>query len=154
MKTFEGNLIAKGLKFGIVVSRFNEFLSTRLLDGALDALKRHGASENNIEVALVPGSFETPLAAKKMAQSGNYDGVICLGVVIRGDTPHFDYICSEVSKGIAKINYDLAIPVAFGIITADTIEQAIERAGTKSGNKGWQAAASVIEMANLMKSLQ
>lgn len=154
MKTFEGKLIAKGLKFGIVVSRFNEFLSSRLLDGALDALTRHDASENNIDVVWVPGSFEMPLAAKKIAESGNYDGVICLGVVIRGETPHFDYICSEVSKGIAKINYDFGVPIAFGIITADTTEQAIERAGTKSGNKGWQAALSTIEMSNLLKSLQ
>jgi 6,7-dimethyl-8-ribityllumazine synthase len=151
MKTFEGKLIAKGLRFGIVVSRFNEFLSTRLLEGALDALKRHDASENDIEVAWVPGSFEMPLVAKKMAQSGNYDGIICLGVVIRGGTPHFEYVCSEVSKGIAKINYDFDVPVAFGIITADTIEQAIERAGAKAGNKGWQAALSTIEMANLLK---
>jgi 6,7-dimethyl-8-ribityllumazine synthase len=153
MKTFEGKLIAKDFRFGIVVSRFNEFLSTRLLEGALDALRRHDASDGNIEVAWVPGSFEIPLAAKKTAQSGNYDAIICLGVIIRGGTPHFDYVCSEVSKGIAKTNYDFGVPVAFGIITADTIEQAIERAGTKSGNKGWQAAMSAIEMANLMKSL-
>jgi len=154
MKTFEGKLIGKGLKFGVVVGRFNEFLSTRLLDGALDALKRHDTSEKDIDIAWVPGSFEMPLAAKKMAESGRYDSIVCLGVVIRGGTPHFDYICSEVSKGIAKINYDTGIPVAFGIITADTIEQAIERAGTKAGNKGWQAALSAIEMANLAKSLK
>jgi len=154
MKTFEGKLIGKGLKFGVVVGRFNEFLSTRLLDGALDALKRHDVSEKDIDIAWVPGSFEMPLAAKKMAESGKYDSIVCLGVVIRGGTPHFDYVCSEVSKGIAKINYDTGIPVAFGIITADTIEQAIERAGTKAGNKGWQAALSAIEMANLAKSLQ
>jgi len=153
MKTFEGKLIAKDFRFGIVVSRFNEFMSTRLLEGALDALRRHDASDGNIEVVWVPGSFEMPLAAKKMAQSGNYDAIICLGVIIRGGTPHFDYVCSEVSKGIAKTNYDFGVPAAFGIITADTIEQAIERAGTKSGNKGWQAALSAIEMANLMKSL-
>lgn len=154
MKVYEGNLIGKGLKFGIVVGRFNEFLSTRLLDGALDALKRHDVADKDMEVAWVPGSFEMPLVAKKMAESGKYDGVICLGVVIRGGTPHFDYICSEVSKGIAKINYDSGVPAAFGIITADTIEQAIERAGTKAGNKGWQAAVSAIEMANLIKSIQ
>lgn len=154
MKTYEGKLIAKGLKFGIVVSRFNDFLSTRILDGALDALKRHDASDENIEIAWVPGSFEMPLIARKMVESGKYDGVICLGVVIRGGTPHFDYICGEVTKGIAKANYDSGVPVAFGIITADTIEQAIERSGTKSGNKGWQAALSAIEMANLIKSWQ
>lgn len=153
MKTFEGKLIAKDFRFGIVISRFNEFMSTRLLEGALDALRRHDASDGNIEVVWVPGSFEMPLVVKRIAQSGNYDAIICLGVIIRGGTPHFDYICSEVSKGIARTNYDVGVPVAFGIITADTIEQAIERAGTKSGNKGWQAALSAIEMANLMKSL-
>ncbi len=153
MKSFEGKLIAKDLKFGITVSRFNEFLSTRLLEGALDALKRHDCKEDDIEVAWVPGSLEIPIAAKKMAESGKYDAIVCLGVVIRGGTPHFDYVCSEVSKGIAKINYESGVPVAFGIITADTIDQAIERAGAKAGNKGWQAALSAIEMANLLKQL-
>jgi 6,7-dimethyl-8-ribityllumazine synthase len=152
MRKFEGKLIAKDLKFGIVISRFNEFLSARLLEGALDALKRHDALDDHIGIAWVPGSFEMPLIAKKMAESGKYDAIICLGVVIRGGTPHFDYICSEVSKGIARANYDSGVPMAFGIITADTIEQAIERAGTKSGNKGWQAALSAIEMANLLNS--
>ena len=153
MKTFEGKLIARGFRFGIVVSRFNEFLSSKLLSGALDALKRHEADEDQIEVAWTPGSFEIPLVAKKMAGSGRYDALICLGVVIRGETPHFDYICSEAAKGIAKASWDQEIPVAFGIITADSVEQAIDRAGTKSGNKGWQAAVSAMEMANLLKNL-
>ena len=152
MKTYEGKLLAKGLRFGVVVSRFNEFLSVRLMEGALDALKRHDASDDDIEIAWVPGSFEMPLIARKMADSGKYDALVCLGVVIRGGTPHFDYVCSEVSKGIAKVSYDSGVPIAFGVITADTIEQAIERAGTKSGNKGWQAAMSAIEMANLLSS--
>jgi 6,7-dimethyl-8-ribityllumazine synthase len=151
MKTYEGKLIAKGLRFGIVVSRFNELISKKLLDGAIDALKRHDADEKDIAVAWVPGSFEIPLIAKKMAVSKKHDGVICLGAIIRGDTPHFEYICSEVSKGIAKISLDLSLPVSFGIITADTIDQAIERAGAKAGNKGWQSAVSVIEMVNLLK---
>ena len=152
MKTYEGKLLAKGLRFGVVVSRFNEFLSVRLMEGALDALKRHDASDDDIEIAWVPGSFEMPLIARKMADSGKYDALVCLGVVIRGGTPHFDYVCSEVSKGIAKVSYDSSVPIAFGVITADTIEQAIERAGAKSGNKGWQAAMSAIEMANLLSS--
>lgn len=151
MKVFEGKLLARDFKFGIVVSRFNEFLSTKLLEGALDALRRHDATEQNIETAWVPGSFEMPLVAKKMADSKNYDAVICLGVIIRGDTPHAEYISSEVSKGIARINLDSGIPVSFGVITADTTEQAIERAGSKAGNKGWQAAVSAIEMVNLLK---
>ncbi len=151
MKTYEGKLTAKGFKFGIVVSRFNEFLSTRLLEGALDALRRHEASEENINIAWAPGSFEMPLVAKKLAESKKYDGLICLGVILRGGTPHFEYICSEAAKGIAKINLDTGVPTAFGIITADTIEQAVERAGTKSGNKGWQAAMSSMEMVNLLK---
>ncbi|MDI6891485.1 MAG: 6,7-dimethyl-8-ribityllumazine synthase [Actinomycetota bacterium] len=153
MKIYEGKLTAKGFKFGIVVSRFNEFLSTRLLEGALDALRRHEASEENINVAWVPGSFEMPLVAKKMAESKKYDGLICLGVILRGGTPHFEYICSEAAKGVAKINLDTGVPTAFGIITADTIEQAVERAGTKSGNKGWQAAMSSMEMVNLLKTM-
>lgn len=154
MKVYEGKLVGRGLKFGLVVSRFNDFLSKRLLDGALDALKRHDVANGDIEVVWTPGAFEIPLLAKKLASTGRYDGVIALGVVLRGDTPHFDYICSEVAKGIAKIGLDSGVPVAFGIITADTIEQAIERAGTKSGNKGFQAALSAIEMANLLKTVK
>lgn len=153
VKTYEGNLIAKDLKFGIVVGRFNEFISSRLLSGALDALIRHGASEENIEVSWVPGAFEIPLIASKMVKGGNYDAVICLGAVIRGDTPHFDYVANEVSKGIAKVSLDSGLPVIFGVVTADNIEQAIERAGTKAGNKGWDAAISAIETANLVKVL-
>ncbi len=153
MKTYEGKLIAKDLKFGIVVSRFNEFLSSRLLEGAIDALKRHDAAEENIDVAWTPGSYEIPLIAKKMADSKIYDGIICLGVIIRGDTPHFEYIAGETAKGIAKAGLDSNIPISFGVITSDNIEQAIERAGTKSGNKGWQAALSAIEMANLIKNM-
>ncbi|MEW6189064.1 MAG: 6,7-dimethyl-8-ribityllumazine synthase [Actinomycetota bacterium] len=153
MKIYEGKLIARDFKFGIIVSRFNEFLSKRLLEGAMDALKRHDAQDENIEVVWTPGSFEIPLIARRVALSKRYDGLICLGVILRGDTPHFEYICSEVAKGIAKINLDTGVPISFGIITADTIEQAIERAGTKSGNKGWQAAMSTIEMVNLLKIL-
>ena len=153
MKNYEGKLIAKGLKFGIVVSRFNEFLSTKLLEGALDAFKRHDASLDDIEVAWTPGSYEIPLVAKKMVDSGNHDAVICLGVIVRGETPHFEYIASEAAKGIAKIGLDSGTPVIFGIITSDDLEQAIERAGMKSGNRGWQAALSAIEMVNLIKEL-
>lgn len=153
MQTFEGNLIAKDLKFGIVVSRFNEFIGSRLLDGALDALKRHGTDEDAVHVAWAPGSFEIPLVARKMAESGRYDAVICLGAVIRGSTPHFDYVAGEVAKGVAKVNLDYGVPVIFGIVTTDNIEQAIERAGTKNGNKGWQSAVAAIEMANLIKSI-
>lgn len=153
MEKYEGKLVAEGLKFGIVVGRFNEFIANRLLEGALDALIRHGANEDDIEVAYVPGSFEIPLAAKRMAKSGRFDAVICLGALIRGDTPHFDFIASEATKGIAKVGLDAELPVIYGVITADTIEQAIERAGSKAGNKGWQAAVSAIEMANLLKSL-
>jgi 6,7-dimethyl-8-ribityllumazine synthase len=154
MKVYEGNLIGNGLKFGIVVGRFNEFIGSRLLGGAIDALKRHGVDEEDIEISWVPGAFEMPLIAKKMATSGKYDGVICLGAVIRGATPHFEYVSSEVSKGIAQVSLDSDIPTIFGIITSDTIEQAIERAGTKSGNKGYDAATTAIEMANLMKQMQ
>lgn len=154
MKTYEGKLTGKGLKFGVVVSRFNEFLSTRLLHGALDALKRHGTGEKDIDVAWAPGSFEIPLVAKRMAASDRYDAIVCLGAVLRGDTPHFDYICAEVTKGVARVSMDENMPVAFGVITADTIEQAIERAGTKSGNKGFQAATSALEMANLLKEVK
>lgn len=153
-KVYEGKLIAKGFKFGVVVGRFNEFITNKLLGGALDALKRHGAEDEDIEVAWVPGAFEIPLVAQSMARGGKYDAVICLGAVIRGGTPHFDYVCAEVSKGIAKVSMDSGVPTIFGIITADSIEQAIERAGTKAGNKGWDAAVTGIEMANLLKGLQ
>ena len=152
MSTYEGNLVATGLKFGIVAARFNELLSSRLLSGAQDALVRHGVAADDIDVAWVPGAFEIPTIAAKMAASGRYDAVIALGVVIRGGTPHFDYVASEVSKGVAKISLDSGVPVLFGVITADTIEQAVERAGTKAGNKGWQAAEAAIEMANLVKT--
>lgn len=150
MKTFEGKLIAKNLKFGIVVGRFNEFISSKLLGGALDALKRHEASEQNIEVAWSPGSFEIPLIAMKMASSGKYDAIICLGAVIRGATPHFDFVSNEVAKGIAQVSLETQVPISFGVLTTDNIEQAIERAGTKSGNKGFDAAMAAIEMSNLM----
>ncbi len=153
MKTFEGKLTAKDLKFGIVVGRFNEFISSKLLGGALDALKRHEASEQNIDVAWSPGSFEIPLIAKKMAKSGNYDALICLGAVIRGATPHFDYVSNEVAKGIAQVSLEAQLPISFGVLTTDNIEQAIERAGTKSGNKGFDAAMAAIEMANLLKQM-
>ena len=153
LKQFEGHLYAKGFRFGLVVSRFNEFISGKLLTGALDALKRHEAKEEDIEVAWVPGAFEIPLIAKKMVKSGRYDAVVCLGAVIRGDTPHFDYISSEVTKGIAQVGLETEIPVMFGIITSDTLEQAIERAGSKAGNKGWDAALGAIEMVNLIKKI-
>jgi 6,7-dimethyl-8-ribityllumazine synthase len=153
MATFEGNLIGTGLKVGIVIARFNELLGSRLLSGAQDALIRHDVDPDDIDVAWVPGAFEIPVVASKLATSGRYDAVIALGVVIRGGTPHFEYIASEVSKGIAKIGLDTGLPVIFGVITADTIEQAVERSGTKAGNKGWEAANAAIEMASLMKSL-
>jgi 6,7-dimethyl-8-ribityllumazine synthase len=153
MKIFEGELQAKGLKFGIVMSRFNEFITAKLLDGAVDALIRHGAKDEDIDVAKVPGSFEIPLIARKMALKGTYNAIICLGTIIRGATPHFEYIAAEVSKGIATISLETGVPIAFGIITSDTIEQAVERAGTKSGNKGWDAAVTAIEMAQLQKKL-
>ena len=152
-KVIEGKLSAKGVKFGLVVSRFNDFINKRLMDGALDALNRHGAEDKNISIIKVPGSFEIPLMAKKLADSGNYDAVICLGAVIRGATPHFEYISAEVTKGIAQVALDTGVPVSFGILTTDNIEQAIERAGTKSGNKGWDAAISAIEMVNVLKSV-
>ncbi len=152
-KCFEGMLLGKGLKFGLAVSRFNEFISRRLLEGARDALLRHGVSDEDIEVAWVPGSFEIPLIAKKLAQTKRYDAVICLGAVIRGGTPHFEYITAEVSKGIAKVGLETGLPIIFGIITADTLEQAIERAGTKEGNKGFEAAMNAIEMANLVSGI-
>jgi 6,7-dimethyl-8-ribityllumazine synthase len=153
MKRLEGELNAQGLKFAIIVSRFNEFITQRLLDGAMDALLRHGADEDNIEIIRVPGSFEIPLIAKRVAQRGSYDSIICLGTIIRGATPHFEYVASETAKGIAMVSLETGIPVAFGVITADTIEQAVERAGTKSGNKGWDAALTAIEMAQLLKKL-
>ena len=150
---FEGMLQGKGLKFGVVVSRFNEFFSGKLLEGAQDALLRHGVSEDDIEIAWTPGSFEIPLIAQKMAQTKKYDAIICLGAVIRGGTPHFDYIASEVTKGIAQVSLGTGVPVVYGVITTDTLEQAVERSGTKAGNKGFDAAVSAIEMANLVKSI-
>lgn len=150
---FEGHLVGTDLKIGIVVGRFNDFITGKLLAGAEDALRRHGVNEDDIDVAWVPGAFEIPIVAKKLAASKKYDAVITLGTVIRGSTPHFDYVCSEVSKGVAAINMQDGIPVIFGVITTDTIEQAIERAGTKAGNKGWDAATAAIEMANLMKQI-
>jgi len=153
-KTYEGHLDASGLRIGIVISRFNEFISTKLLGGAMDALVRHGASDKDVEVAWVPGAFEIPLVAKKMADSGRYDCVICLGCIIRGATPHFDYVAAESSKGIAQVAMKSDCPVAFGILTTETIEQAIERAGTKAGNKGWDAALAAVEMANLLKTIE
>ncbi|MGE6260925.1 6,7-dimethyl-8-ribityllumazine synthase [Heyndrickxia sporothermodurans] len=151
VNTFEGNLVGTGLKIGIVVGRFNEFITSKLLGGALDALKRHGVEEDNIDVAWVPGAFEIPLIAQKMAKNDKYDSVITLGTVIRGSTPHFDYVCNEAAKGVAAISLNTGTPVIFGILTTDSIEQAIERAGTKAGNKGWDAAVSAIEMANLSR---
>ncbi|TCK98812.1 6,7-dimethyl-8-ribityllumazine synthase [Natranaerovirga hydrolytica] len=154
MKVYEGKLIAKGQKFGIIVGRFNEFIGSKLLDGAIDGLKRHGVNEEDIEIAWTPGAFEIPLVAKKMVKTNKYDGVICLGAVIRGSTPHFDYVSSEVSKGIASVSLETEVPVIFGILTTDTIEQAIERAGTKAGNKGYEAAVTALEMANLFDEIQ
>ncbi len=153
MKIVEGKLQAQGLKFAIVVSRFNEFITSKLLDGALDALIRHGAKETDIQIVRVPGSFEIPLVAKKLAQSGKFNAVICLGTLIRGATPHFDYIAAEVSKGIALVSLETGVPVSFGVITTETIEQAIERAGSKSGNKGWDAAMVAIEMARVIEQI-
>ena len=153
MKTFEGKLNAKGLRFNIIVGRFNEFIGGKLLEGAKDALIRHGAELDDIDITWVPGAFEIPLVAKKVAASKNYDSVICLGAVIRGNTPHFDYVASEVTKGIAHVSIESEVPVIFGVLTTDTIEQAIERAGTKAGNKGFDAAVTAIEMANLLKQL-
>jgi 6,7-dimethyl-8-ribityllumazine synthase len=154
MKHYEGHLISQGLKYGIVVGRFNEFITTKLLSGALDALKRHGAEDSEIEIAWVPGAFEIPFAAQKMAESGKYDAVITLGAVIRGSTPHFDFVCNEAAKGVAAIALKTGVPAIFGVLTTDSIEQAVERAGTKAGNKGWEAATSAIEMANLTRQLQ
>lgn len=152
-KPIEGMLVGKGLKFGLVVSRFNEFITQKLVDGAQDALLRHGVNEADIDVAWVPGSFEIPLIAKKLAQTKRYDAVICLGAVVRGGTPHFDYISAEVTKGIAMVGLEVGLPVIYGVITADNLEQAIGRAGTKEGNQGFKAAVSAIEMANLVKGI-
>jgi len=152
-RVVEGALQAKGIRFGIVVSRYNDFINKRLLDGALDGLARHGAEEGMVTVVRVPGSFEIPLMAKKLAGSGKYDAIICLGAVIRGATPHFEYISAEVTKGIAQVALESGVPVSFGILTTDSIEQAIERAGTKSGNKGWDAALAAIEMVNVLKTI-
>jgi 6,7-dimethyl-8-ribityllumazine synthase len=153
MKIYEGKLLAQDLKFGIIVSRFNDFIGERLLGGALDALRRSGADERDIDVFKVPGAFEIPLVARKVAGSGRYDAVICLGAVIRGATPHFDYVANEVSKGVATAGLESGVPITFGVLTTDTLEQAIERAGSKSGNKGWDAAVSAIEMANLIRQI-
>ena len=153
MKTIEGKLDAKNLKFGIVISRFNEFISSKLLTGCLDGLTRHGADENHIETVWAPGAFEIPLLAKKMAAGKKYDAVICLGAIIRGATPHFDYVAAEVSKGIASVGLETGKPVVYGVLTTDSLDQAIERAGTKGGNKGFDAALAAIEMANLMKQI-
>lgn len=154
VKVYEGKLVSQGLKYGIVAGRFNEFIVSKLVSGALDALKRHGADDSEIEIAWVPGAFEIPLIAQKMAESGKYDAVITLGAVIRGSTPHFDYVANEVSKGVAAIALKTGVPVIFGVLTTDTIEQAVERAGTKAGNKGWDAAVTAIEMANLARAIQ
>lgn len=153
MKIIQGELQAKGLKFAIVVSRFNDFITAKLQDGAVDALVRHGARDEDIDVIKVPGAFEIPLAAKKAAEKGSYNAVICLGTVIRGATPHFDYVAAEVSKGVAAASMETGVPIAFGVLTTDSIEQAVERAGTKSGNKGFDAAVTAIEMAQVMKKL-
>lgn len=153
MKLLEGNLIGQGIKVGIVAGRFNEFIVSKLVGGAVDALKRHGINEEDITLAWVPGAFEIPLVAKKMAQNSDYDAVICLGAVIKGSTSHFDYVCSEVSKGVATVSLNSEKPVIFGVLTTDSIEQAIERAGTKAGNKGYDAAVTAIEMVNLMKNI-
>ena len=152
-KIIEGKLDASGFRFGIVVSRFNSFISERLVEGALDALVRHGADADHVQLVRVPGAYEIPMTAKKMAATGRYDAIICLGAVIRGATPHFDYVSAEVSKGIAAVSLDSGIPVAFGVLTTDNLEQAIERAGSKAGNKGFDAAVSAIEMVNLFKAL-
>ncbi|MCM3698220.1 6,7-dimethyl-8-ribityllumazine synthase [Paenibacillus macerans] len=151
---FEGHLISEGLKYAIVVGRFNEFITSKLLSGALDALKRHGAKDEEVSVAWVPGAFEIPFVAQKLAESGKYDAVITLGTVIRGSTSHYDYVCNEVAKGVAAVGLQTGVPTIFGVLTTENIEQAIERAGTKAGNKGWDAAITAIEMANLTKQLK
>lgn len=153
MKVLEGKVVSEGIKIGIVASRFNEFIVSKLVSGARDGLVRHNVNDDDISLAWVPGAFEIPVIAKSMAESGKYDAVICVGAVIRGQTSHYDYVCNEVSKGIAQVSLSTGVPVMFGIITADTIEQAVERAGTKAGNKGYDAALSAIEMVNLMKNL-
>ncbi|WP_404328822.1 6,7-dimethyl-8-ribityllumazine synthase [Mesobacillus maritimus] len=153
-KTFEGNLVASGLKVAIVVGRFNEFITSKLLGGAQDALKRHGVADEDVDIAWVPGAFEIPLVAQKMANSGRYDAVVTLGTVIRGATPHFDFVCNEAAKGVAATALNSGVPVSFGVLTTDSIEQAIERAGTKAGNKGWEAATTAIEMANLCRNIE
>ena len=154
MKTLEGKLVAKGIRVGIVAARFNEFITSKLLSGAMDGLVRHDVEEEEIHVAWVPGAFEIPLIASKMAKSGKYDAVICLGAVIRGSTSHYDYVCNEVSKGIAAVGLESGIPVLFGVLTTENIEQAIERAGTKAGNKGYDCALSAIEMVNLIREIE
>ncbi len=154
MKTFEGKVVAKGIKVGIVAARFNEFIVSKLVGGAMDGLVRHDVKEDDIDVAWVPGAFEIPLIASKMAKSGKYDAVICLGAVIRGNTSHYDYVCAEVSKGVATVSLNSDIPVMFGVLTTDNIEQAIERAGTKAGNKGYDCALSAIEMVNLIREIE
>ena len=153
MKTFEGKMVAKGIRVGIVVARFNEFITSKLLGGAMDALVRHDINEDDVDVAWVPGAFEIPLIAKKMAKSGKYDAVIALGAVIRGSTSHYDYVCNEVSKGVAAASLDSGVPVMFGVVTTENIEQAIERAGTKAGNKGYDCALGAIEMVNLIRTM-
>jgi len=153
-RVLEGQLSAEGFRFGIIVSRFNDFISSRLVDGAMDALLRHGATEEQVSIIKVPGAFEIPLTAKKLAESGRYDAVICLGAVIRGSTPHFDYVAAEVSKGIANVSLESRVPVTFSVLTTDNLEQAIERAGSKSGNKGYDGAMTAIEMVNLFKELE
>ena len=153
VKVYEGKLVAQDLKFGIVVARFNEFITSKLLGGTMDGLERHGASQDDIQIAWVPGAYEIPLIAQKMAATKKYDAVICLGTVIRGSTPHFDYVCAEVTKGVAHVSLATGVPTIFGVLTTETIEQAIERAGTKAGNKGFDAALTAIEMANLMRNL-
>lgn len=154
MNIFEGNIVARDIKIGIVAARFNEFITSRLLGGAIDGLKRHEVEEDQIDVAWVPGAFEIPLIAQTMAESGTYDAVICLGAVIRGSTSHYDYVCAEVSKGIAQVSLQSKIPVMFGVLTTDTIEQAIERAGSKAGNKGFECATGAIEMVNLIRNIK
>ncbi|MDY5479227.1 MAG: 6,7-dimethyl-8-ribityllumazine synthase [Peptostreptococcus porci] len=154
MKIYEGKLVADGVKIGIVAGRFNEFITSKLISGALDGLKRHNVDEDSIEIAWVPGAFEIPLVASEMARSKKYDAIICLGAVIRGNTSHYDYVCNEVSKGIAHVSLDTGIPVMFGVVTTENIEQAIERAGTKSGNKGYDVAVGAIEMINLVKEIK
>jgi 6,7-dimethyl-8-ribityllumazine synthase len=153
MTTYEGKLNGQGMKFALVVGRFNELISSRLYEGALDCLRRHDVAEGDVDSAWVPGAFEMPLVAKRLAESGRYDAVVCLGAVIRGGTPHFDYVAAEVAKGIAKVSLDSGVPVVFGVLTTDTVEQAVERAGTKAGNKGWAAASTALEMANLGRVL-